>query len=229
MSRGLGWVQRSIVNFLNENPRLTTAKLTSAVYAVETPTHCQCVAVRRSLNNLVRTGVIKRRLKPKAQLAKLTERLAHLPVTTRLQLLRVSLAEANAFVGQHHRHHKAVIGHIFSLGCVKDGALVGVVIVGRPVSRRRDDGLTAEVTRLCTDGTRNACSFLYGAAARGAFALGFFRVGTYILSSETGQSLKASGWKLVGEAGGGSWDCVTRRRVDKHPTGKKRLFEIIRA
>jgi hypothetical protein len=143
----------------------------------------------------------------------------------KLAHVRVDLAEANAFVEQHHRHHKAVVGHLFSIGAVLDNKIVGVVIVGRPVSRMRDDGLTAEVTRLCTDGTRNACSFLYGAAAKAAFALGFHRIGTYILIDEDGASLRASGWKLLGERGGGSWSVPSRPRVDKHPTQKKLLFE----
>ena len=77
-----------------------------------------------------------------------------------LTLQPVSLAEANAFVALHHRHHKPVRGHKYSLGCFREGQLVGVAITGRPVSRYLDDGLTLEVNRLCTDGTRNACSFL---------------------------------------------------------------------
>ena len=78
----------------------------------------------------------------------------------------MSLANANRFVAEHHRHHKPVRGYKFSLGCMANGHLAGVAIVGRPVSRYLDDGLTLEVNRLCTDGTKNACSFLYGAAAR---------------------------------------------------------------
>jgi hypothetical protein len=103
--------------------------------------------------------------------------------------------------------------------------IVGVAIVGRPVSRFRDDGLTAEVTRLCTDGTRNACSFLYGASARAAFALGFKRIGTYILASEPGTSLTGTGWRMIGETPGKSWSVPSRPRVDKHPLQKKMLFE----
>jgi hypothetical protein len=143
----------------------------------------------------------------------------------KLSHVRIGLDEANAFVTAHHRHHKPVIGHLFSLGAVLGDKIVGVAIVGRPVSRHRDNGETAEVTRLCTDGTRNACSFLYGAAARAAFALGFKKIGTYILASENGASLKASGWRLIGEAGGGSWSVPSRPRVDKHPLQKKLLFE----
>lgn len=143
----------------------------------------------------------------------------------RLRHVRIELAEANAFVAQHHRHHRPVVGHLFSLGAVLGEKIVGVAIVGRPVARLRDDGLTAEVTRLCTDGTRNACSFLYGAAARAAFALGFTRIGTYILASENGATLKAAGWRLIGETPGRSWSVPSRPRVDKHPLQKKLLFE----
>lgn len=85
-----------------------------------------------------------------------------------LELTPVSLKEANAFVAAHHRHHRPVVGHKFSIGCSAGGALVGAAIVGRPVSRHLDDGWTLEVNRLCTDGTKNACSFLYAAAWRAA-------------------------------------------------------------
>jgi hypothetical protein len=143
----------------------------------------------------------------------------------KLHHIRLGLGEANAFVAQHHRHHEPVVGHLFSLGATLGDRIVGVVIVGRPVSRFRDNGATAEVTRLCTDGTKNACSFLYGAAARAAFALGFQRIGTYILASEPGTSLTAAGWRLIGETGGGSWSRGSRPRVDTHPLQKKLLFE----
>ena len=90
-----------------------------------------------------------------------------------LTLTSVSLKEANAFVAAHHRHHKPVTGHKFSIGCAAEGRLVGVAIVGRPVSRYLDNGLTLEVTRLCTTGEKNACSMLYSAAARTAKAIGY--------------------------------------------------------
>lgn len=143
----------------------------------------------------------------------------------RLRAVPIGCDEANAFVLAHHRHHGPVIGHKFSIGAADGDKIVGVVIVGRPVARMRDDGMTLEVTRLATDGTRNACSFLYGAAARAAFALGYQRIGTYILTTETGTTLRASGWRKIGEAGGGSWSRVDRPRVDKAPTQTKMLFE----
>lgn len=110
-----------------------------------------------------------------------------------LQLVHLELKEANAFVELLHRHHKRIQGHRFSLGAKHDGKLVGAAIVGRPVGGSNQHEWV-EVTRLCTDGTPNCCSFLYGAAARAAKALGYTRIQTYILRDETGSSLKASGW-----------------------------------
>jgi hypothetical protein len=144
----------------------------------------------------------------------------------KLSVERLGLEEANAFVREHHRHHKPVIGHLFSIGAALEGKIVGVAIVGRPVARARDDGVTAEVTRLATDGTRNACSFLYGACVRAAFALGFKRIGTYILASEPGTSLIAAGWRQIAEVRGRSWSCPSRPRVDTQPTQGKFLFEV---
>jgi hypothetical protein len=143
----------------------------------------------------------------------------------KLQHVRIGLDEANAFIAEHHRHHRPVVGHLFSIGAALGDQMVGVAIVGRPVARLRDDGVTAEVTRLCTDGNKNACSFLYGASARAAFALGFKRIGTYILASEPGTSLAAAGWRLIGETSGGSWSRPSRPRVDTHPLQNKLLFE----
>ena len=144
----------------------------------------------------------------------------------RLTHARLRLADANAFVRRFHRHHKPVVGHFFSIGAYLGEKLVGVAIVGRPVARMRDDGLTAEVTRLCTDGTRNVCSFLYGKCARAAFAIGFDRIGTYTLPSEGGASLRATDWKLIGERGGGEWSRPSRpRQTKKHPTQTKLLWE----
>lgn len=144
----------------------------------------------------------------------------------KLCAIPLSLEEANEFVSQHHRHHKPVVGHKFSIGVVNGNDICGAVIVGRPVARMRDDGLTLEVTRLCTDGTRNACSFLYGAAARAAFALGYKRIGTYIRKDEPGTSLVASGWRMIGETPGRSWSVPSRPRVDKTELIPRLLFEM---
>ena len=109
------------------------------------------------------------------------------------------------FVSQNHRHNKAPIGHKFSIACYDGERLCGVVMVGRPVGRYLDDGLTLEVNRCCTDGTRNACTMLYGAAARAAKALGYRRIITYTRESEPGTSLRASNWVCEGRAGGKHW------------------------
>lgn len=142
-----------------------------------------------------------------------------------LDIVPVSLAEANQFVRVHHRHHGAVNGHKFSIGATDGEKIVGVCIVGRPVSRYLDNGLTLEVTRLCTDGTRNACSILYAAAWRAARAMGYKKLVTYILESENGASLRASGWKCVGQAGGFRWTGKRKPEVDLYPAQMKMRFE----
>lgn len=141
-----------------------------------------------------------------------------------LSAVPLDFKQSAEFVRVHHRHHTPPVGHKFSIGAVANDELVGVVIVGRPVARRRDDGQTLEVTRLCTTGHPNACSFLYGAARRAAFALGYRRIGTYILKREPGTSLAAAGWKLIGETPGKSWSVPSRPRQDNHPIEPKLLF-----
>lgn len=143
-----------------------------------------------------------------------------------LTLTPVSLAEANAYVAQHHRHHKPVRGHKFSVGCrTADGQLAGVAIVGRPVSRYLDNGLTLEVNRLCTNGAKNACSFLYSAAARAAKAMGYQKIITYILDTEDGASLRAAGWKNTGLAGGKVWTGSRRPTEPLYPAQMKYRYE----
>ena len=137
----------------------------------------------------------------------------------------MSLADANRFVAEYHRHHKPVRGHKFSLGCMANGHLAGVAIVGRPVSRYLDDGLTLEVNRLCTDGTKNACSFLSGAAARAAKVMGYRKIITYILDTESGTSLRASGWRCAGLAGGREWTGKRRPPEPLYPAQMKYRYE----
>ena len=144
-----------------------------------------------------------------------------------LTIRHMELADANAYVTEYHRHHKAVRGHRFSLACYEDGRLCGVAIVGRPRSRRIDQWATVEVLRLCTDGTRNACSKLYGACRRAAKALGYDRLITYILEDEDGKSLLASGFSYCYTNKGGSWNQPGRPRTDKAPVCPKQLYEII--
>ena len=141
-----------------------------------------------------------------------------------MQIEHIELRDANEFVAHHHRHHKPVAGHRFSIAAVTHTGIVGVIIVGRPVARHADQHTTVEVTRLCTDGTANACSFLYAAAARAAKALGYKRIQTFILDSETGVTLKAAGWQYEMTNKGGQWKHTHGLRRTDQPTAPKQRW-----
>ena len=143
-----------------------------------------------------------------------------------LEIVPISLKDAFVFVNNHHRHHASPRFGLFAVAVAGRGKICGVAIVGRPVARMLCDGWTAEVVRLATDGHRNACSKLYGAAWRAARAMGYRRLVTYTLQSEPGGSLRGAGWRCVGEAGGGSWSRKDRPRIDKHPTQVKLRWEV---
>lgn len=143
-----------------------------------------------------------------------------------LTIVPIDFDEACIFVGRFHRHHKPPLGHKFSLAVALDRNIVGVAIVGRPVSRHLDNGWTLEVTRLCTDGTDNACSKLYRAAWRVTHGMGYRKLVTYTLGTEGGASLRGAGFKCLGAAGGGSWNGPERIRIDKHPTQEKIKWEL---
>lgn len=142
-----------------------------------------------------------------------------------LRLQPISFREACLFTRIHHRHHDPPQGHKFSVA-LNDGIdVVGVVMVGRPVARMLDDGRTLEVIRLCTDGIRNACSMLYATAWRATRALGYDRLITYTTEDESGASLRASGWKLLGSTRGGEWNRPSRPRLTVRNSGVKTLWE----
>lgn len=143
-----------------------------------------------------------------------------------LDLVPVTYDDACAFISQHHSHHDPPQGWKYGVAVARDDEVVGVATVGRPVARALDDGWTLEVTRCCTDGTKNVASKLYAACWRAAKAMGYKRLITYTLAEEDGASLRATRFEVVGEAGGGSWNRNGRPRVDKHPTGQKRLWEV---
>ncbi len=143
-----------------------------------------------------------------------------------LELQPITFKEACEFIKKHHRHHIPPVGWKMGIA-VNDGTqIVGVITIGRPVARHKDDGWTAEVNRCCTDGTKNAASMLYGAAWRACRAIGYKSLITYTLITEPGTSLKAAGWKEIGKTSGGSWGRKSRPRVDKAPTIQKTLWEI---
>ena len=142
-----------------------------------------------------------------------------------MKAVPIELKEANNFVNLLHRHHNAVYRDKFRIGCLDDSnKLIGVVQLGRPVSRCLDDGKTIEVVRLCTDGTKNACSFLYARAARVAQLMGYSKIITYILESESGTSLKASGWCKEADIKGHNWNCPSRPRNTQAPTCNKQRW-----
>ena len=147
----------------------------------------------------------------------------------------LTLTEANQFIEKYHRHHHKVPRDKFRVGCEVGGKLVGVATVGQPLARLLCDGYTLEVTRLCTDGTKGVCSFLYSRCARIAKEMGYHKIITYILESEDGTSLKASGWHCeVEKCGGGSWNVPSRPRelvvktlfgeIQKYPVNKKQRW-----
>lgn len=149
-----------------------------------------------------------------------------------MRVVPLTLKQANDLVSRLHRHHKPAQGHRFSLGVAHNGMLIGAAIVGRPVARGCDPYAVAEVTRLVTDGTPNACSMLYGAAARAAQAMGFDRIQTYVLDTEPATSLRASGWRLDGMTAGGDWNhsaqYAGKRRTDQPQTPKQRWVRDFR-
>jgi hypothetical protein len=144
-----------------------------------------------------------------------------------MEIIPITFRQASKYIALHHRHHYPPVGSKFCIAVSCSGTIVGVAVIGRPVSRRLDDGRTAEVTRLCTDGTKNVCSKLYGAAWRIAREMGYKRIITYILESESGTSLKASGWKSAGRAGGLRWSGIRKPKKDICPAQMKIRYEKI--
>jgi hypothetical protein len=143
-------------------------------------------------------------------------------MTQRLVLQPITLRAAQEWVACYHRHSKPPQGMKFALGAAQGDDLVGVGIVGRPVARNLDDGWTLEVLRICTTGEPNVCSFLYGACWRAARALGYRKLVSYTLASEPGTSLRAAGWRVVGEVKPQTWDRPSRARDPGHPQQRLR-------
>lgn len=146
----------------------------------------------------------------------------------RLHIVPVILRAARAYVtAAHHPHRRAPIGAKLAIS-VHDqrGTLRGVAILGRPLARRLDDGKAIEVTRVATDGCRNACSALYGAARRVARALDYARIYTSTRETEPGTSLRAVGWRAAARSRGGGWSRDSRRKRDRHPLDAKVRWEV---
>ncbi len=154
----------------------------------------------------------------------------HLVLDWRLEVRPIALADARAFVLEHHAHSAPPVGWRFGAGIWNGEDLVGVVTVGRPVSRHIDQERVVEVTRLCVRRdlapalVRNACSQLYAWSAREAARRGFDVIMTYTLESEPGVTLKAAGWRRDILSRGGSWNRPGRAREDAGPTEPKRRW-----
>lgn len=145
----------------------------------------------------------------------------------KLTVQEIAFRDACALVNMHHRHHGSPVGHLFSGGVFDGAVLCAAVIAGRPVARKLDDGKTMELTRVASDGTRNACSKAMGWVIREAWRRGFTRVITYTLDSEPGGSLRAVGFREAGMSTGGSWSRPSRGRAqERHPLEPKRRWEI---
>ena len=143
-----------------------------------------------------------------------------------LKITPTNFKEDNQFDSEKHRHHKPIkTGYKFCIAISDTKKIRGVAIVGIPVSRHLMDGWTLEVRRVCTDGVKNGCSMLYGACWRICKELGYRKLITYTLITESGASLKGAGWNLIGKRGGGTWDRKLRPRVDLHPLQRKLLWE----
>jgi len=143
----------------------------------------------------------------------------------RMRIVPIDFAVANAFIKRFHRHHRPSIGHKFSVAVESNGVIVGVATIGRPIGRNLDDGFTLEVNRSCTDGTKNANSTLYGAAQRIAKEMGYKRIITYTLDSESGSSLKAVGWKQAAIVKAEAWDYNGKPRANDWPISPKIRWE----
>lgn len=123
-----------------------------------------------------------------------------------MQIRPITFKQASEFINKYHRHHKATVGCKFCVGLYSGNNLIGCAVCGRPVSRHYDDGLTCEINRVCVlDGYKNACSMLYGACCRIAKNMGYTKIITYTLKSESGVSLRASNFICEGQAGGTHW------------------------
>ncbi len=145
--------------------------------------------------------------------------------TAGLRIVPVSFRDACGFVQMWHRHHRPPAGCKFCLGAADGNVLRGVAIVGRPVARMLDDGLTLEVTRTATDGTPNANSLLYGAAWRAARALGYRRLITYTQHGESGSSLRGAGWRIIAHRPPRpGWNMPSRPRVLRGTEGIPRTL-----
>lgn len=144
-----------------------------------------------------------------------------------MELRPISIKDAMRIVDEWHRHLERPQGARVALAAWHDGRLVGVALIGNPIARLEAKHWDiAEVTRVATDGTPNASSFLYARAKRAAQAIGFRRVRTKTLPTESGGSLRAVSAKELGTTTAQSWDRENRRREQRAPVCPKLRWEL---
>lgn len=144
-----------------------------------------------------------------------------------MEIRPITFKTACDFINKFHRHHNATVGCKFCIGLFEENELIGCAVCGRPVSRHLDNGLTCEINRVCTLGKRNACSMLYGACCRIAKNMGYKKIITYILESENGSSVKASGFIYDGIAGGTHWTGKRNKGQNIPNEMKKRFYKML--
>ena len=145
-----------------------------------------------------------------------------------MRAIPLELKDANTFVAVHHRHHEPVKRDKWRFGVLDDdGELIGVLHAAKPVARLLDDSRTIEIVRCCSDGTKNLCSFMLGRARRIASAMGYEKMISYILDSETGASYKAAGWHKEADIRGHSWNTPSRKRATTAPTCDKQRWALL--
>lgn len=148
-----------------------------------------------------------------------------------MNIVPITFRQACNYVAGLHRHNRAPRGHKFSIGLIKDSTMVGVAMASRPVSRNYDNGLTVEIIRVCTDGTRNANSMLYGAIWKSCKAMGYQRCITYTQHDESGDSLRGAGWVRERDIPArGSWSEGTKNETLKamrHPVGNGGVDRVL--
>lgn len=148
-----------------------------------------------------------------------------------LRLVPRTRDEAKAFIALHHRHNRKYVGDKFRVGAAWGDEIVGVAVAGKPTSRiiQQREPQTVELIRLCVrrGAPRNTLRTLHAAILRAAWALGYTRVISYTLKSESGNSMRDAGYRVIGEIKGRSWNCRSRPRIDGHAIEERLIWDVV--
>lgn len=150
-------------------------------------------------------------------------------MTQRLTTWPCTVKAATKYVLENHRHLKKVNGGRFAVAAHDGTRIVGVGVVGNGPRVWEGTGKMI-ITRVATDGTRNACSLILGALCRAGASLGYTEAWTYTLPEEPGTSLKAAGFEDMGLTDGGEHDRPSRpRKPAVRPEPKRRWRRVLSA